>query len=114
MAAPSTMNLLRSKHRTNQQRSLSVVRTQLPLALDTVANLAMYEAVPPSVTQFAQFLAHDFRHHLSTIYANAEFLGGHGMKAADKDELLREIQLAVDCMTGQLYPAFFHHFSAAG
>jgi signal transduction histidine kinase len=54
------------------------------------------------LTRAAQFVAHDLRHHLSTVYANAEFLGGRRMKSVDKEELLREIRLAINCMTDQL------------
>ena len=50
----------------------------------------------------AQFIVHDFRHHLSAVYANAEFLGNWSMDSASRQELLGEIRLAVECMTGQL------------
>ena len=61
------------------------------------------ESVPLAVlTRATQFLAHDLRHHLSSVYANAEFLGGRRMRSVEKDELLREIRLAIGCMTDQL------------
>lgn len=61
------------------------------------------ESMPlAAVTTFAQSVAHDMRHHLSTVYANAEFLSGRRMKPVDKQELLSEIRVAIDCMTDQL------------
>lgn len=61
------------------------------------------ESMPlAAVTTFAQSVAHDLRHHLSTVYANAEFLSGRRMKPVDKQELLSEIRVAIDCMTDQL------------
>jgi signal transduction histidine kinase len=47
-------------------------------------------------------MVHDFRHHLSTAYANSEFLSNRTVNPVDADELLGEIRLAIDCMTGQL------------
>jgi signal transduction histidine kinase len=47
-------------------------------------------------------MVHDFRHHLSTAYANSEFLSNRSVDPVEADELLGEIKLAIDCMTEQL------------
>ena len=61
------------------------------------------EVTPPAtLTRVAQFLAHDLRHHLSAVYVNAEFLSGPGIEPAEKEEMLREIRLAIHCMSDQL------------
>ncbi len=61
------------------------------------------ESLPSAVlTRVAQFIAHDFRHHLCAVYANAEFLSTGTLEPADREGLLEEIRIGIDCMTDQL------------
>jgi K+-sensing histidine kinase KdpD len=56
----------------------------------------------PAMGSVAEFFAHDLRHHLSTIHANAEFLVNRNINLVDREELLDEISTAIRCMTDQL------------
>ena len=49
-----------------------------------------------------QFLVHDLRHHLCTVYANAEFMCSKSDNLADREELFDEVRAAIGCMTEQL------------
>ena len=48
------------------------------------------------------FMAHDFRHHLCAVYANAELLCGGRFKRAEREEMLRDIWAAVTHMADML------------
>ncbi len=52
--------------------------------------------------RFAQMMAHDFRHHLSVVYAYSELMSLQCRDPLDGPAFLAEIRLAVDCMTDQL------------
>jgi signal transduction histidine kinase len=52
-----------------------------------------------TIGEMASSISHDLRHHLSAVYANAEFLGYSRTTPAERVELLTEIQLAVQGMT---------------
>ena len=47
----------------------------------------------------AQFVAHDFRHHLCAVYSNAEFMCNTKYDQSDREEMLEEIRTAILCMT---------------
>ena len=52
------------------------------------------------LSRLTQFLVHDLRHHLCTVYANAEFMCSDNL--ADREELFDEVKAAIGCMTEQL------------
>ena len=47
----------------------------------------------------ASSVSHDLRHYLAAVYANAEFLAGSDLTAADREELLSDISIAVNGTT---------------
>lgn len=52
-----------------------------------------------TIGEMASSISHDLRHHLTAVYANAEFLGYSTTNPTERVELLGEIQLAVNGMT---------------
>ena len=54
------------------------------------------------IGRMASSISHDLRHYLSAIYANAEFLSSPATPSAERDELMAEVQLAVQGMTDVL------------
>ncbi len=52
-----------------------------------------------TIGRMASSISHDLRHHLSAVYANAEFLGYASPDSKDRIELLGEIRLAIQEMT---------------
>jgi signal transduction histidine kinase len=48
------------------------------------------------------FIAHDFRHHLASIFCDVEFMSGPDVSQRDREELLAEVRRAIDEMTGLL------------
>jgi signal transduction histidine kinase len=56
----------------------------------------------------ARFIAHDFRHHLSAIYANAELMCNTNHVQAEREEMLEEIRMAVVGMTEVLDSLLLH------
>jgi signal transduction histidine kinase len=60
---------------------------------------------PPPVIAFyrtAHFVAHDFRHLLSAIYANTELICSSRSTRYDRLEMLDDIKTAIRCMTDTL------------
>ena len=55
-----------------------------------------------AIGRMACSISHDLRHSLTAIYANAEFLERHDLRARTRAELLLEIQEAVLAMTERL------------
>src|ERR1700733_2733375 len=58
--------------------------------------------------KMARFIAHDFRHHLSAIYANAELMCNTNYAQSDREEMLEEIRTAVKSMTDILDSFLIH------
>ena len=59
----------------------------------------------PSLRVFyrtARFVAHDFRHLLSAIYANTELICSSRFSRYDREEMLEDIKAAIRCMTDTL------------
>jgi signal transduction histidine kinase len=52
-----------------------------------------------TIGEMASSISHDLRHHLSAVYANAEFLGYSTTNQTERVELLSEIRFAVQDMT---------------
>ena len=52
-----------------------------------------------TIGRMASSVSHDLRHHLSPIYANAEFLGSSKISILEHGELLEEITAAAQGMT---------------
>lgn len=52
-----------------------------------------------TIGRMASSISHDLRHHLSAVYANAEFLGYSMLEAKERVELLGEVRLAIEEMT---------------
>jgi signal transduction histidine kinase len=55
-----------------------------------------------TIGRMASSISHDLRHHLSAMYANAEFLSDGAIPQAERDELMRDVQSAVQGMTDLL------------
>ena len=54
------------------------------------------------IGRMASSISHDLRHYLSSIYANAEFLSNPATPSQERDELMLDVQLAVQGMTDVL------------
>ncbi len=54
------------------------------------------------IGRMASSISHDLRHYLSSIYANAEFLSNPATPSLERDELMLDVQLAVQGMTDVL------------
>lgn len=55
-----------------------------------------------TIGRMASSISHDLRHSLATVVANAEFLAEARLDDHQRDELYREVRLAVDQMTEML------------
>jgi len=55
-----------------------------------------------TIGRMASSISHDLRHHLSAMYANAEFLSDGTIPQAERDDLMRDVQSAVQGMTDLL------------
>lgn len=55
-----------------------------------------------TIGRMASSISHDLRHHLSAIYANAEFMCAPNLPQRDREELLTEVGTAVHDMTDLL------------
>ena len=55
-----------------------------------------------TIGRMASSISHDLRHSLATVVANAEFLAEARLDAHQREELYREVRLAVDQMTEML------------
>jgi signal transduction histidine kinase len=82
---------------------------ELSLAFDTMRNRlrrSQQELVESArlavIGRMASSISHDLRHYLSAIYANAEFLSNPATPSAERDELMLDVQLAVQGMTDVL------------
>ena len=54
------------------------------------------------LSRMAQFVAHDFRHHLSAVYSNTEFLCDASYTQPEREQLFEEIKTAILRMTETL------------
>ena len=52
-----------------------------------------------TIGRMASSVSHDLRHYLAAVYANAEFLANSDLTAADREELLSDISIAVNGTT---------------
>ena len=52
-----------------------------------------------TIGRMASSVSHDLRHYLAAVYANAEFLANSDLTAADREELLADISIAVNGTT---------------
>jgi signal transduction histidine kinase len=52
-----------------------------------------------TIGSMASSVSHDLRHYLAAVYANAEFLSSSRLLPEERDELLDDIQVAVDGAT---------------
>ena len=67
------------------------------------ANLRHSTAIPIArLLRFVQMMSHDFRHHLSVVYAYSELMSTQCLDPSEGAAFLAEIRLAMDCMTDQL------------
>ena len=55
-----------------------------------------------TIGSMASSISHDLRHHLSAIYANAEFMSNPDLSRNEREELLGEVNAAVHDMTDLL------------
>src|SRR5277367_6297896 len=82
---------------------------ELSLAFDAMRNQlrrSQQELVESArlavIGRMASSISHDLRHYLSAIYANAEFLSNPATPSEERDELMGDVQLAVQGMTDVL------------
>jgi signal transduction histidine kinase len=55
-----------------------------------------------TIGRMASSISHDLRHYLSAMYANAEFMSGANISQLEREELMLEVQAAVQGMTDLL------------
>jgi signal transduction histidine kinase len=55
-----------------------------------------------TIGRMASSISHDLRHYLSAMYANAEFMSNGNISQAEREELMLEVQMAVQGMTDLL------------
>jgi len=55
-----------------------------------------------TIGRMASSISHDLRHYLSAMYANAEFMSNENISQAEREELMVEVQTAVQGMTDLL------------
>jgi signal transduction histidine kinase len=55
-----------------------------------------------TIGRMASSISHDLRHYLSAMYANAEFMSDGNISQAEREELMIEVQTAVQGMTDLL------------
>jgi signal transduction histidine kinase len=55
-----------------------------------------------TIGRMASSISHDLRHYLSAMYANAEFMSNGSISQAEREELMKEVQTAVQGMTDLL------------
>jgi signal transduction histidine kinase len=55
-----------------------------------------------TIGRMASSISHDLRHYLSAMYANAEFMSNGNISQPERDELMLEVQTAVQGMTDLL------------
>jgi len=55
-----------------------------------------------TIGRMASSISHDLRHYLSAMYANAEFMSAGSLSQPEREELLQEVQDAVQGMTDLL------------
>lgn len=55
-----------------------------------------------TIGRMASSISHDLRHHLSAMYANAEFMSDGSIPQAEREGLLEEVRIAVQEMTDLL------------
>ena len=55
-----------------------------------------------TIGRMASSISHDLRHHLSAVYANAEFMSDGSIPQSEREDLLREVRTAMQGMTDLL------------
>ncbi len=55
-----------------------------------------------TIGRMASSISHDLRHHLSAMYANAEFMSSGALRQPEREELFLEVQAAGQSMTDLL------------
>lgn len=55
-----------------------------------------------TIGRMASSISHDLRHYLSAMYANAEFMSNGNISQPEREELMLEVQMAVQGMTDLL------------
>jgi signal transduction histidine kinase len=55
-----------------------------------------------TIGSMASSISHDLRHYLSAMYANAEFMSSERISQSEREELMQEVQTAVQGMTDML------------
>ncbi len=80
-------------------RDLSLAFDRMRLQLRQTQQELLEAERLATIGRMASSISHDLRHHLSAVYANAEFLGYAGPEDKDRIELLGEIRLAIQEMT---------------
>jgi signal transduction histidine kinase len=79
-------------------RAFDAMRNQLRRSQQELVESARLAVIG----RMASSISHDLRHYLSAIYANAEFLSNPATPSLERDELMLDVQLAVQGMTDVL------------
>jgi signal transduction histidine kinase len=80
-------------------RDLSLAFDRMRLQLRQTQQELLEAERLATIGRMASSISHDLRHHLSAVYANAEFLGYSSPVDKERVELLGEIRMAVQEMT---------------
>jgi signal transduction histidine kinase len=80
-------------------RDLSLAFDRMRLQLRQTQQELLEAERLATIGRMARSISHDLRHHLSAVYANAEFLGYSSCDEKDRIELVGEIRMAVQEMT---------------
>jgi signal transduction histidine kinase len=80
-------------------RDLSLAFDRMRLQLRRTQQELLEAERLATIGRMASSISHDLRHHLSAVYANAEFLGYSSPMNKERIELLGEIRLGVQEMT---------------
>ncbi len=87
-----------TKELSELSRAFDTMRNQLRRSQQELVESARLAVIG----RMASSISHDLRHYLSAIYANAEFLSNPATPSLERDELMSDVQLAVQGMTDVL------------
>jgi len=83
-------------------RELSRAFERMRVELQRTQNDLLDSERLATIGRMASSISHDLRHHLSAMYANAEFMSNESLPQAEREELFAEVRTAVQGMTDLL------------
>ena len=87
---------------TREVRELSEAFARMRREISSAHHALLESERLATIGRMASSVSHDLRHYLSAIYANSEFLASDKLPAADRNEILGEIRMAVNGTTEML------------